>query len=522
MKKTKSLLTLALIVFMLQYSFYGQKSINLVKGLPEEKIDKINLGKNINTEYSEYVPVIAPDGNTLYMFVYEDPAGLGGGDIWYSTKKGDIGWHPRKNIGAPLNNDAGNFVISVSPDNNTLFLSRRYKKRGKKIVDNGIGFSISKRTKLGWSMPIDVEVENFKNKNIYGEFCMSADQKTLLHAIEMDDSFGDQDLYVSFRNNDGTWTTPKNLGKTINTKKSENSPFLASDGLTLYFSTNGRPGYGKNDIFMSRRIDDSWTNWTEPENLGPSINTKDKDMYFTIPASGEYAYMVSGQNSVGKADIWKMKLPKAVKPSPVVLVYGKVLNSKTNEGIEADITYRLLSTDEEVGIASSDPKDGKYKIILPAGKVYSFMATKKNIYTVSQNINLTDIKDYTEIERNLYLTPISKGSTVRLNNLFFVTGKTEINKTSHPELQRLVQVMKNNPTMEIEIAGHTDNVGSEKLNNKLSLERANAVRDYLISQGINDKRLVAKGYGESKPVAKNDTDEGKKLNRRVDFTVIKL
>ena len=518
---TKKLIIFSLLIALNSMN-YAQNNINLVKGLPEKKIEKINLGKNINSEYSEYVPVISPDGKTLYMFVIDDPRNIGDGDIWYSSKEGETGWTPRKNIGYPLNNDASNFVISISPDNNTLFLSRKYKAKGKDIVDNGKGFSLSKRTRDGWSVPVDVNVTDFKNKNIYGEFCMSADQKTLIHAIEAPETFGDQDLYVSFKQSNGTWSTPKNLGKTINTAKAENSPFLATDGVTLYFSTNGRPGYGQNDIFMSRRLDESWTNWSEPENLGPSINTKDFDAYFTLPASGEYAYLVSGQNSIGKADIWKLKLPEAVKPKPVVLIYGKVLNSATNEGIEANITYRFLETNEEVGTASSDPKDGSYKIILPAGTIYSFMAAKENIYTVSQNIDLMEIKQYTEIQRDLYLTPIQVNSTVRMNNLFFVTGKSEINKWSFPELQRLIDLMKSHKKMEVEIAGHTDNVGSDKVNNALSLERANAVRDYLINNGVEGVRLIAKGYGKSKPLVANDTDEGRQKNRRVDFTILKL
>ncbi len=500
----------------------SQDKINLVKGLPDKKIDKINLGKTINSEYSEYVPVIAPDGKTLFMFVLDHPENIGEGDIWYSEIDSIGSWLPGKNIGFPLNNDASNFVISISPDNNTLFLSRKYKLKGKDIVDNGKGFSISKRTKDGWSMPIDVVVKDFKNKNKYGEFCMSGNQKTLIHAIETDGTFGDQDLYVSFKQTDGTWSTPKNLGKSINTAMAENSPFVANDGVTLYFSTNGRPGYGLNDIFMCRRLDETWTNWSEPLNLGPSINTKDFDAYFTIPASGEFAYLVSGENSYGKADIWKLKLPDVVKPQAVVLIYGKVLNSATKEGIEANITYRLLETNEEVGIASSNPKDGSYKIILPAGMVYSFMATKDNIYTVSQNIDLKNIKEYTEIERDLYLTPIMVGSTVRMNNLFFVTGKSEINKWSYPELQRLIDLMLKHKKMEVEIAGHSDNVGTDKINNTLSLERANAVRDYLISNGIEGERLIAKGYGKTKPLVSNDTEEGRQKNRRVDFTILKL
>jgi hypothetical protein len=210
MKNQSFLLILAVVLFW-SANLYSQKKINLVKGLPEKKIEKINLGKNINSDKSEYVPVISPDGKTLYMFVLGDTKNIGEGDIWYSTKLSDISWSPRKNIGEPLNNEASNFVISVSPDNNTLFLSRKYKARGKNIVDNGEGFSITRRTKTGWSMPQDVVVEGFKNKNKYGEFCMSTDQKTLVHAIEMSDSKGDQDLYVSFRKADGTWTRPKTL-----------------------------------------------------------------------------------------------------------------------------------------------------------------------------------------------------------------------------------------------------------------------------------------------------------------------
>jgi len=498
------------------------KGINFVKGLPKEKIEKVNLGKNINSKYSEYVPVISPDGKILYLFVHGDFENIGEGDIWFSKKIGKVDWTKRKNIGPALNNEASNFVISVSPDNNTLFLSRRYKKKGGIVLDNGKGFSLTHRIKGGWSVPIDVKVRDFKNKNKYGEFCMSNDQKTLIHAIEMNDTHGDQDLYVSFRLTNGEWSKPKNLGKNINTKGAENSPFLASDGVTIYFSTNGLPGYGKNDIFLSRRLDDSWTNWSEPENLGPSVNTPDFDAYFTIPASGDFAYLVSGENSLGKADIWRIKLPGVLKPRPVVLVYGKVLNSETKEPVEANITYRLLETNEEVGIANSSPEDGTYKIILPAGTIYSFMASKKGIITVSENIDLKEIKQYKEIERNLYLTPIKIGSTVHLNNLFFVTGKSEINDWSYPELLRLIDLLKEHETMEIEIAGHTDNVGSDKVNNKLSLERANAVKAYIISKGIDEKRLTAKGYGKTKPYVSNKTTEGRKKNRRVDFTILKL
>jgi len=522
MKKIILLLCASVFFLFTQKIISQNKNINLVKGLSKNKIEKENLGKNINSKNSEYVPVISQDDKTLYLFVYGDKNNIGEGDIWYSNKNNNSEWGKRKNIGKPLNNEASNFVISVSPDNNTLFLSRRYKKKGNTIIDAGKGFSLTHRIKNGWSKPVNVNIKDFKNKSKYGEFCMSADQKTLLHAIQMKDSYGDQDLYVSFKLSNNEWTKPKNLGKNINTKGAENAPFLASDGVTLYFSTNGRPGYGANDIFLTRRLDNTWTNWSEPENLGPSINSSKVDSYFTIPASGKYAYLVSEENSHGKADIWRIKLDEVLKPRPVILVYGKVLNSETKKPIDASITYRMLETNEEVGIAISNPNTGDYKIILPAGSIYSFMANKNQFITVSENINLKENKQYKEIERNLYLTPIKIGATVHLNNLFFITGKSEINKWSQPELTRLINLLKQHQKMQIEISGHTDNIGSNKINNKLSLERANAVKKYLINNGISEKQLITKGYGKSKPYVSNKTAAGRKKNRRVDFTILKM
>ncbi len=495
--------------------------INVVPGLTEGTLKKENLGKQINTKYSEYVPVISPDGKTLYMYVKNDPSNVGEGDIWFSKLQDDGAWGKRQHLEGRLNNEFDNFVISVSPDNNTLFLSRRYKYRNGMTFDNGVGFSISHRTRSGWSVPADLKIEKFRNKSKYGEFCLSSDKKTLLHAIEGRDSKGKQDLYVSFLQEDDTWTEPMNLGD-INTESSENSPFLASDGVTLYFATDGRPGYGQTDIFMTRRLDDTWKRWTKPENLGPDINSPKRDAYFTIPASGEYAYLVSDENSYGQADIFRVKLPDIIKPRPVVLIYGKVLNSENNQPLEAHITYRDLETDREMGIARSDPKTGDYKIILPAGIRYSFYARKKDIITVSENIDVSKVKNYKEIQRDLYLTPIKVGSIVVLNNLWFKTGKDEINRLSFPELGRLIELLEKNPTMKIEIRGHTDNTGSDEINIRLSKERADAVRNYLIQQGLKQERMQAKGYSYTIPIASNRTVEGRRKNRRVDFKILSL
>lgn len=519
----KIFLSILFLYIIVNHAFAQTRGeIKIVDGLRKEIIQKENLGPNINSEYSEYVPVISHDGKTLYFFIEDHPNNIGSdrGDIWFSQLLADGTWSERQNIGNVLNNEEDNFVFSASPDNNTLFISRIFTQIGNEIIDGGEGFSIAIKKTGGWNIPKKLNVTNYLNKSKFSEFYITTDQKTLFLAIEGKDSRGKQDLYISFLQDNGTWSEPQNLGDGVNTKFSENSPFLAADGITLYFSTDGRPGFGKNDIFMCKRKDQTWKNWTEPRNLGPSINSDETDSYFSVQASGEYAYLVSGKNSFGQADIFRIKLPDVLKPEPVILIYGKVLNSETQQPEEAEITYRQLETDKEAGKAISNPKDGSYTIILPAGTRYSFFARKKDRITVSDNIDATKIDNYEEIQINLFLAPIKEGAVVQLNNLFFDTGKSIIKPESDPELLRLTELLKNNPLMKIEISGHTDITGTARINEILSKERAEAVKKYLVAKGINQQRLQTKGYSYTVPQGDNKTMEGRRLNRRVDFKIL--
>jgi len=327
---------------------------------------------------------------------------------------------------------------------------------------------------------------------------------------------------VSFLKDENHWSEPKNLGPVVNTCMNDYSPFLAADGVTLYYSTEGYPGYGKADIFMTKRLDDTWENWTLPQNLGPVLNSEKSDAKYNIPASGKYAYFSSEKNSIGGSDIFRIKLPEKAKPKPVVLISGKVLNDRTNEPVAAKIYVEELPSGKEVAIARTDPKTGAFKIILPAGKKYGFRAVAEGFFEVNKNIDLTDVTEYQEIEDEVMrIGPVEVGTVVRLNNIFFEFGKAVLKPESFPELDRTVEFLKNNPNVEIEIAGHTDNVGSEITNLKLSQKRAQAVADYLIEHGIDAKRLIVKGYGESRPIAFNNTEEGRAMNRRVEFKVLK-
>jgi len=418
-----------------------------------------------------------------------------------------------------LNNTTANSLMSVTPDGNTVFLLHTYNEDGSFKAG---GLSISNRNGNTWEVPADLLVFDHYNLNEYNEFSMSNDKKIIILAVEREGTYGEKDLYVSFHIDGPNWSVPLNLGPVVNTRRGEISPFIASDNTTLYFSSNGHPGYGNNDIFLTRRLDDTWTNWSKPENLGKPINTDDWDAYYSVAASGEYAYFVSSKSGYGNSDIFRIKLPEMARPNPVVLVKGKVLNQKNNLPLQAIINYFDLQNSAISGTAMSNPETGYYQITLPAGRLYGFLASAENFISVNENVDLKDLGEYKELERDLYLVPIEIGEKVRLNNIFFETGKWDLLPESFAELDKLVKILNDNPGMEIEINGHTDNVGNDESNLVLSQKRAAAVVTYLLGKGVLSERLDSAGFGETQPVAPNETEDGRALNRRVEFMIVKM
>ena len=410
-----------------------------------------------------------------------------------------------------------NSICSITPDGQKALLLNIYNTDG--TMSNGISMSL--KSDSIWQFPTPLVMKNFYNLSQYGEFCLSSSGRVIVMTVQRDDSYGSKDCYVSFLEKDSTWSEPLNMGTDINTGTSEVSPFLAADEKTLYYSTSGLPGYGKQDIFITRRLDDTWTRWSEPQNLGPKINSTNFDAYYSIQASGEYAYF-SSSNSANLEDIFRIKLPEKAKPNPVVLVRGYVYNSKDKKPVHAQILYESLSTGKEIGEAYSESTTGYYSIVLPAGEKYGFRAKAKGFASINQNIDLSDLKSYEEINRDLILVPLETGQTVRLNNIFFEYDKFDITPETKPELDRLVSMMKEYPEMTITISGHTDDRGTDNYNMILSNNRAKSVYDYIIASGISDTRLSYQGFGESKPVAPNTDDQGRQLNRRVEFMIIKM
>ena len=482
-----------------------------------------SLGSQINSVYDETAPMISPDGKRIYFDRKFHPDNVGThkdeDDIWFSDLSKEGKWMAPENMGEPLNNKYNNFVQSITPDGNALLLGNIYKESTGEMYP---GVSLTYRTRKGWAYPEKQNIDKFYNDSPYASYFLSNDGRFLIMSIQKKDSKGELDLYVSFRKADNEWEEPLHMGNVINTTANDYSPFLAADGQTLYFSSEGHSGYGKADIFKTDRLDDSWTNWSEPQNLGPVVNSSGADSKYNIPASGKYAYYSSTNNSVGKNDIFRIELPSLLKPKPVVLISGVVRDNKTNKPIDARIVVEDLETGKEVAIARTDPKTGEFKIILPAGKKYGFRAIGLGFFEINKNIDLTDIDEYTEIDDEIMaLSPIEVGQVVRLNNIFFNTGKATLKSASFLELDRTTEFLNNNPDMEIEIGGHTDDVGSETYNQKLSQARAQSVADYLIGKGIATARLKVVGYGELQPISFNNDEEGRQTNRRVEFKVLK-
>ncbi len=485
---------------------------------------KENLGAAINTYADELHPTISADGKVLYFV--RDNYKLNTGtrekqDIWYSYSTGDNQWTPARNIGPPINTDQSEGVFFVSPDNNTIYLTHQYDAFGD-YLDEGI--AVSHRTDKGWSIPENIQIDNYYNHNKYYNYCMSVDQQVLIMALERNDSRGDLDLYVSFRKPDGSYTEPINMGDDINTSQGDFSPFLAPDGITLYFASEGHPGYGSADIFVTKRLDNTWRHWSTPKNLGPNINTSDWDAYFTIDAKGEYAYLVSYNSQYGGADIYRMKIKEEDRPEPVVIVYGTVYDKETKKPISTNISYTDLNTNKTVATTLSSPKTGNYKIVLPYGSKYNIYAKLAGYYPMTDFIDLKSIKvkQYQEIRKDLYLVPIKKNQTVILKTIFFKQASAKLLPESYEELNRLAKFLKENPEVKIEISGHTNNLGDRVKLMQLSKDRAEAVKQYLVNKGINENRITTKGYGPDRPIASNDTPEGRKKNQRVEFKIIEI
>ncbi len=499
------------------------------------------LDENVNSEYTELNPFLSPDGKTLYFSRENHPGNVGGvndkEDIWYSELGADGKWSLAKNMGPQFNNAQPNFISSVTsstPDGKSvlILLGNKYLPNGKMLA----GVSLSTNVDGKWTDPKPLKIDNDYNMSEHANYFLSNNRKSLIMSVEREDSRGGRDLYASFLKNDSSWTEPLNLGSIVNTVGEETAPFFAADDKTLYFSSNGFSGYGGSDVYMTKRLDDTWTNWSLPVNLGPEINSKQEDLFFNIPPNSDYGYYSRGITK-SNADIYRIKMPTTLSPESIIVVKGKLVDSKTGEPLGAKIIFEHLPGGKEAGVTYSDAKTGEYEMRLPGGYLYGFRAEAKDYISENQNLDLRERNRNGEVSgKNISLAPVEKkvevatikaapiGSDVviQLNNVFFDFDKAILRAESFPELDRIVSLMTERLSMTVEIAGHTDTTGSEEYNLKLSQRRSLAVTNYLLEKGVSKDRITTTFFGESKPVDTTGTKSGNAKNRRVEFKIIKM
>jgi outer membrane protein OmpA-like peptidoglycan-associated protein/Tol biopolymer transport system component len=482
-----------------------------------QTLKKANLGKEINSEYSELSPIISPDGKLLFFTMgVGNPANLGADhlqDGYVSRRTQSGGWSQPINLGLPINSAGNDAISGVSADGSVLFIKNFDYNRV-----NGLCFA--KRTAAGWKID-SITIDNYSNSNTLASQCISPDAKFIVYSAESIEGYGGLDLYVTRQIDASTnhYGTPENLGPVINTAKDDFAPFLASDGQSLYFSSRGHGGYGDADVFVSKRLDDSWVNWTAPKNLGPEINTQGMDAYYSIPASGDIAYY-SSSNGTNHMDLYIVSLSDDIRPNPVILVTGKVVNQK-GAPLEAAITYTRLLTDTSAAATYSSSLTGHFAVVLPFGYEYALRVESPGYLPYSDNLDLREATMYRELSSVIVLDSIAIGSTITLRNIFFDLDKSTLRPESHFELDRLVELLKHHPKWAVQIEGHTDTLGMEEHNRVLSKSRAEAVAQYLTSKDIDAKRMTSIGLGSSQPVAPNDTEDGRQRNRRVVFRVLR-
>ncbi len=475
--------------------------------------DPINLGDSINSNnnpnYMEYLPTLTVDGKTL-VFTRR----YRGHEDFYMSKKVNGVWRKATPIDA-LNTENNQGAESISADGNYFFFTGCDRPVGYGDCDIYYSYKQNDGT---WSKPQNIG-EPINTPSWESQPSISPDGKDLYFASTRKGGKGNSDIWVSHLNNN-QWGDPVDLDSNINTPFDEVSPFIAPDNQTLYFSSNGHPGMGGQDIFFSKK--DTAGHWGKPVNLGYPINTKANDADLIVDSKGDLAYFASNRDDkYGNIHLYSFKLYPAARPTPVTYVKGLVYDARNQNSLIANLQLIDLSTGKVIMNVSSDPMDGSYLMCIPTGRDYAMDATAAGYLFFSENFSLKNDTDVDHpYELNVPLKHIDVGSTMVLKNIFFETNKYNLKPESHTELDKLIDLMRNNPSIKIEISGHTDTQGTPQYNQTLSEERAKAVNDYLVQNGIDQVRLTYKGYGETKPITTNDTEEGRAQNRRTEITII--
>lgn len=476
------------------------------------KARKAPLDSNINQVHThETAPILTRNGRKIYFSRSDSMQWLKTGDIFESHVQGDTMWSISQAIPAPLNTQERNSIVYLYPST----------KRAVTAIGHQ-GIVESRRlgeTDSTWESPTRISIPGYRNDGLPATWNLSHDHRVLIFSAERSDGYGEADLYVSLLGKQG-WTAPRNMGPAINSYATEMTPYLDPDNETLYFSSSGHPGYGAGDVYVSKRLSNTWTQWSQPLNLGPRINGPTWDAWYTpLPERPRQVYMATVDTLNGTYDLYGVRIPVDMTQQPIVRVYGRVLNRKTKRTLGAKVQTVDLSPDSLTKDTEASDPSGVYSMYLPYGKAYQIFPERIDYYSVVDTLDVRPVSKYREIKMDLYLAPIEIGETIQLERVYFERATDVLIETSFPELNRLVYLMRAIPTLEIDIRGHTDNIGRADELLLLSQQRAEVVRQYLVQRGISARRISGQGFGATMPIASNAQAETRKLNRRVEFYI---
>ncbi|MFC2136650.1 OmpA family protein [Bacteroidota bacterium] len=481
--------------------------------------DPRNIGMDINSEHDEYSPSITADGKTLTFTVLlpVDKETINGEKLFqedfYISEFTDSSWSKAEEM-KNINTEGNEGAQTISSDGKMMFFTACNRQDGFGSCD--IYYSIKNGQE--WSKPKNLG-RPINSRSWESQPSISPDGRTLYFASNRLEGIGKMDLWMSTLSDDGFWEKPVNLGETINTIEDEAYPFIHLDNKTLYFASKGKTGMGGFDLFYTQKKDSN--EWTIPVNLGYPINTYNNEKGLIVNAKGNIAYFSSNRLSETGDDLYKFELYTEARPTPSSYVKGNVYDAYTKTGLLAKFQLFELSSSDLIMESFSYKPDGDFLVCLPIHHNYALNVSKPGYLFYSENFSLDTVSEFINpFEIDIPLYPIIEGEKIILKNIFFETNSYQLKKESKAELKKLVEFMQNNPRVIAELSGHTDNVGSHDDNQILSENRAKEVAKYLINNNINEKRLTVKGYGETHPIATNDTPKGRSQNRRTEFKVM--